>query len=350
MENTPIKRLYYSISEVSKLVDEEQYVLRYWETEFEQLRPQKNRAGNRVYNENDVEVIRAIQQLLRIKRHTIEGAKEHLRTMQFTFTTENSVPMREVESETEAELETKREIGQENTGENYSAVQNSENAALQPHSEESLLQNAFHAAPHNTTPQNTALHTPSTNGNGTHTEKLQDTKSEEPVSITTDVVPPDRRIAESAPYTFSQAAIAQAPQETILSAPMLSIPVPTALPVTEGSLGLDRSELDTKEQSAQNTHSTVTPTFNNTFSDESVNDTSSQKTDSSLALSTVPSTLSVEQQISLSPNAQFTREELLSMRDTLRQLLHLLEKPEQSFPPSDSPLNDNDIIRPETAY
>ncbi|MCU0427924.1 MAG: MerR family transcriptional regulator [Candidatus Kapabacteria bacterium] len=84
MENSTIKRLYYSISEVSKLVDEEQYVLRYWETEFEQLRPQKNRAGNRVYYDHDIEVIRAIQTLLRIKRLTIEGAKEHLRTMQFS--------------------------------------------------------------------------------------------------------------------------------------------------------------------------------------------------------------------------------------------------------------------------
>jgi len=65
-------------------VDEEQYVLRYWETEFEQLRPQKNRAGNRVYYDHDIEVIRAIQTLLRIKRLTIEGAKEHLRAMQFS--------------------------------------------------------------------------------------------------------------------------------------------------------------------------------------------------------------------------------------------------------------------------
>ena len=57
--------------------------MRYWETEFEQLRPQKNRAGNRIYNEKDIDVIRAIQNLLRLKRFTIDGAKEHLKTMQF---------------------------------------------------------------------------------------------------------------------------------------------------------------------------------------------------------------------------------------------------------------------------
>ena len=83
MEQPGIKRLYYSIGEVSNLVDEEQYVLRYWETEFEALRPQKNRAGNRIYNDRDIEIIRTIQQLLRIRRFTIDGAKEHLKTLYF---------------------------------------------------------------------------------------------------------------------------------------------------------------------------------------------------------------------------------------------------------------------------
>ncbi len=77
-QNT-IKRLYYSISEASQLVDEEQYVLRYWETEFEQLRPQKNRAGNRIYTEKEIELLRAIKHLLREKRYTVDGAKEHLK-------------------------------------------------------------------------------------------------------------------------------------------------------------------------------------------------------------------------------------------------------------------------------
>ncbi|TAE31566.1 MAG: MerR family transcriptional regulator [Candidatus Kapaibacterium sp.] len=74
-----IKRLYYSISEASQLVDEEQYVLRYWETEFEQLRPQKNRAGNRIYTNKEIDLLRAIKHLLREKRYTVDGAKEHLK-------------------------------------------------------------------------------------------------------------------------------------------------------------------------------------------------------------------------------------------------------------------------------
>lgn len=80
-EHSGIKRLYYSISEVSQLVDEEQYVLRYWETEFEQLRPQKNRAGNRIYTDKELDLLRTIKYLLREKRFTIDGAKEHLRSL-----------------------------------------------------------------------------------------------------------------------------------------------------------------------------------------------------------------------------------------------------------------------------
>lgn len=76
MTSFGIKKLYYSISEVSKAVDEEAYVLRYWETEFDRLKPQKNRAGNRVYTEKDIQLLRAIKFLLRQKRYTIEGARE----------------------------------------------------------------------------------------------------------------------------------------------------------------------------------------------------------------------------------------------------------------------------------
>lgn len=76
MKDLQIKKLYYSISEVSRMVGLEPYVLRYWETEFEQLRPQKNRAGNRIYTEKDIETIRLIKKLTREKRYTIEGARQ----------------------------------------------------------------------------------------------------------------------------------------------------------------------------------------------------------------------------------------------------------------------------------
>lgn len=89
MKDLQIKKLYYSISEVSRMVELEQYVLRYWETEFEQLRPQKNRAGNRAYTEKDIELIRLIKRLTRVERFTIEGARQVLSNLTY----ENGLPV-----------------------------------------------------------------------------------------------------------------------------------------------------------------------------------------------------------------------------------------------------------------
>lgn len=76
MKDLGIKKLYYSISEVSKITGLEQYVLRYWETEFEELKPSKNRAGNRIYTNKDIQTILKIRKLLKDEKYTIEGAKK----------------------------------------------------------------------------------------------------------------------------------------------------------------------------------------------------------------------------------------------------------------------------------
>ena len=70
-----IKKLYYSIGEVSKMIGLKSYVLRYWETEFKQLAPPKNRAGNRTYRQKDIDLILKIKNLLHDKKFTIEGAR-----------------------------------------------------------------------------------------------------------------------------------------------------------------------------------------------------------------------------------------------------------------------------------
>lgn len=75
-KNFSMKKLYYSISEVSRIAELEQYVLRYWETEFEQLRPAKNLSGNRIYTNKDIKLILYIKKLLREEKYTIEGAKK----------------------------------------------------------------------------------------------------------------------------------------------------------------------------------------------------------------------------------------------------------------------------------
>ena len=74
-----MKKLYYSISEVSRITDLEQYVLRYWETEFDQLKPAKNSSGNRIYTNKDIKLILLIKKLLKEEKYTIEGAKKILK-------------------------------------------------------------------------------------------------------------------------------------------------------------------------------------------------------------------------------------------------------------------------------
>ncbi len=80
MKELIIKKLYYSISEVSEMTSLKPYVLRYWESEFPSLRPSKNRAGKRIYRSSDVEQVLAIKKLLYEKKFTIEGALKQLKS------------------------------------------------------------------------------------------------------------------------------------------------------------------------------------------------------------------------------------------------------------------------------
>ncbi len=75
------KKAYYSIGEVCDLTGLKPHVLRYWETQFEVLNPTKNRAGNRVYRPNEVELILLVKHLLYEKKYTIEGARRRLQEM-----------------------------------------------------------------------------------------------------------------------------------------------------------------------------------------------------------------------------------------------------------------------------
>ena len=73
-----IKKLYYSIGDVSEITDLKQYVLRYWETEFSFLNPKKNSAGNRTYIDKDIQIIKEIKSLLYERKFTIKGANQFL--------------------------------------------------------------------------------------------------------------------------------------------------------------------------------------------------------------------------------------------------------------------------------
>ena len=78
MRSSGIKKLYYSIREVSELTGVESHVLRFWEKEFSQLNPRR-RSGNRAYTERNIKVILAIKDLLYAQKYTIQGAVERLK-------------------------------------------------------------------------------------------------------------------------------------------------------------------------------------------------------------------------------------------------------------------------------
>ncbi|PYT05939.1 MAG: MerR family transcriptional regulator [Acidobacteria bacterium] len=72
------EKLFFRIGEVCDLIKVQPHVLRYWETEFPMLAPQKNRAGQRVYRRKDVEMVLRIRDLLYEEKFTIAGAKKRL--------------------------------------------------------------------------------------------------------------------------------------------------------------------------------------------------------------------------------------------------------------------------------
>ena len=72
------KKLYFKIGEACKRLDIQPYVMRYWETEFSMLSPEKSKSGQRTYNESDLQVIQRIKELLYDEGYTIAGAKKKL--------------------------------------------------------------------------------------------------------------------------------------------------------------------------------------------------------------------------------------------------------------------------------
>lgn len=72
-------KLYFRIGEVARIVGVKPYVLRYWESEFAMLRPEKTASGHRLYRRRDVEILLDIKRLLYDEKFTISGAKKRLR-------------------------------------------------------------------------------------------------------------------------------------------------------------------------------------------------------------------------------------------------------------------------------
>jgi DNA-binding transcriptional MerR regulator len=75
----PDEKRYFRIGEVSRIIGLEPYVLRYWESEFPQIRPTRADSNQRTYQRKDLEIIMEIKRLLYDEKMTIEGAKKRLK-------------------------------------------------------------------------------------------------------------------------------------------------------------------------------------------------------------------------------------------------------------------------------
>jgi len=88
-----MKKLYYSIGEVSEITAIEPHVLRYWETIFKDLTPRKNKAGNRTYREEDITFILRLKELIQTKKYSTAGAKKIVEDGAPENKTEDSEPI-----------------------------------------------------------------------------------------------------------------------------------------------------------------------------------------------------------------------------------------------------------------
>ena len=74
----PIEKAYFSIGEVAELLDVNTSLLRFWETKFSEIAPRKTRGGNRLYSQAEVNLLKSIYYLVKVKGFTLKGAQEKL--------------------------------------------------------------------------------------------------------------------------------------------------------------------------------------------------------------------------------------------------------------------------------
>ncbi len=78
-EESKVEKMYYSIGEVAKMIDENTSLVRFWEKEFKQIKPKKNKKGNRFFTPKDVEIIKIIHHLVKKKGLTLKGVRQRLK-------------------------------------------------------------------------------------------------------------------------------------------------------------------------------------------------------------------------------------------------------------------------------
>lgn len=77
--DSPPGKLYYSIGEVARMFDVNTSLIRFWEKEFDIIKPKKNKKGNRLFTAKDIENLRTIHHLVKERGYTLQGARDKLR-------------------------------------------------------------------------------------------------------------------------------------------------------------------------------------------------------------------------------------------------------------------------------
>ena len=76
------EKLYYTIGEVASMFDVNTSLIRYWEKEFDIIKPQKNKKGNRLFTQQDIDNFHQIYNLVKERGYTLQGAKDKLKLSQ----------------------------------------------------------------------------------------------------------------------------------------------------------------------------------------------------------------------------------------------------------------------------
>lgn len=105
-----IKKLYYTIGEVAEMFDVNTSLIRFWEKEFEVLKPKKNKKGNRLFTEEDLVNLKVIYSLVKERGYTLQGAKDMLKAEKLDVTTKKVEAIESLEKVKEFLLELKKQL------------------------------------------------------------------------------------------------------------------------------------------------------------------------------------------------------------------------------------------------
>lgn len=74
-----IRKIYYTVGDVAKMFNVSTSLVRYWDSEFKELKPSKNKKGNRLFHEKDIDYFKVIYYLVKVKGYTLDGARIQLK-------------------------------------------------------------------------------------------------------------------------------------------------------------------------------------------------------------------------------------------------------------------------------